>query len=91
MPVDKKELIKVLKKIDESSKKRNFTESVEIAVNLKDIDLKKPENRINTELVLPNDIEKEPRVCIIASGEVAVKAKELNANVLDKDELQSLA
>ena len=90
MPVDKRELIKILKKIDESSKKRNFTESVEIAVNLKDVDLKKPENRINTELVLPYDIGKEPRICVIASGETAVKAKELEVKVLDKDELQSL-
>lgn len=90
MPVDKKELIKVLKKIEETSKKRNFTESVELTVNLKDIDLKKPENRINMELVLPNEIGKEPRVCVIASGELAVKAKELNVNVLDKDELQGL-
>ncbi len=90
MPVDKKELIKILKKIDESSKKRKFTESVEIAVNLKDVDLKKPENRINTELVLPYNIGKEPRICVIASGETAVKAKELEVKILDKDELQSL-
>ncbi|MBS7288714.1 MAG: 50S ribosomal protein L1 [Candidatus Freyarchaeota archaeon] len=90
MPVDKKELIKILKKIEETSKKRNFTESVELTVNFKDIDLKKPENRINTELVLPNEIEEEARICVIASGELAVKAKELNVNVLDKDELQGL-
>lgn len=91
MPIDKKELIEALKKVDEISKKRNFVEAIELMVNLKDIDLKKPENRINAELVLPNEIGGEPNICVIASGELAVKAKDLNVRVLDKDELQSLA
>ncbi len=91
MPVDKKELVKTLEKVEEASKKRNFVESVDLTVNLKDVDLKKPENRINTELTLPNEIGKDVKVCVIASGELAVKAKELNVNVLDKDELQSLS
>ena len=37
-----------------NSKERNFTETIEIAVNLKDIDLSIPKNRINEEIILPH-------------------------------------
>jgi len=91
MPVDKKAVVEALEEVEASSKKRNFVESIDLTVNLKDLDLKRPENRINVELTLPHEVGKEPRICVIASGELAVKAKELGVEVLDKDELQNLA
>jgi large subunit ribosomal protein L1 len=38
-------LIDVMKKLQAESKQRKFLESVELAVNLKDIDLTNPKNR----------------------------------------------
>ncbi|HDM89137.1 MAG TPA: 50S ribosomal protein L1, partial [Candidatus Bathyarchaeota archaeon] len=41
------EKIKVaLKEARERAKKRNFKQSVELIINLRDVDVKKPENRI---------------------------------------------
>ncbi len=47
-------LIDIVKKLQAESKQRKFLESVELAINLKDIDLTNPKNRIQEEVILPN-------------------------------------
>ena len=91
MPLDKRKIVEAIKKAKQSSKKRNFVQSIELAVNLKDIDLKKPENRLNTEITLPNETGKEPKICVIATGDLAVKAKDAGVHVIDKDELNEIS
>ncbi|MFB0560697.1 MAG: 50S ribosomal protein L1 [Candidatus Lokiarchaeia archaeon] len=91
MPLDKKKIVEAVKKAKESSKKRNFVQTIELAVNLKGIDLKNPENRLNTELTLPNETGSDPKICVIAAGDLAVKAKEAGVYVIDKDELDELS
>lgn len=87
MPLDKKKIVEAVKKAKESSKKRNFVQTIELSVNLEGIDLKNPENRLNTELTLPNETGRDPKICVIAAGDLAVKAKEAGVYVIDKDEL----
>lgn len=91
MPLDKKKIAEAIKKAKESSKKRNFVQSIELAVNLKGIDLKKPENRLNTELNLPNETGRDPKICVIATGDLAVKAKDEGVYVIDRDELDEFS
>jgi large subunit ribosomal protein L1 len=91
MPLDDKKILEAIKKVKQSSKKRKFVQSIELAVNMKDVDLKKPENRLNVELTLPNDIGKDPKICVIAAGDLAVKAKNAGVYVIDKDELGEVA
>jgi large subunit ribosomal protein L1 len=76
-----------------SPKKRKFEQSVEMVVVLRDVDVKKPENRINTVVVLPYAPQKKlAKVAVIASGDLALKAKEAGADiVIDKDELNKIA
>lgn len=75
-----------------SPKKRRFTQSVEMIVTLRDVDVKKPENRLNTVVALPHPAPgKLAKVAVIASGDTALKAKEAGADiVVDKDELQKI-
>ncbi len=75
------------------AKPRRFKQSVELIVKLKDIDVRKPENRINTIVTLPNPPkDKLAKVAVIASGDLALRAKEAEADiVIDKDELQTIA
>lgn len=81
------------KALESSPKKRRFKQSVEMIITLKDVDLKKPENRINTIVTLPYPpASKLSKVVVIATGDTALKAKEAKADlVIDKDELQKLA
>ena len=41
----KQEILEAVKKAKEESKPRNFTQSVDVVITIKDLDVKKPENR----------------------------------------------
>ncbi|MHB1662543.1 MAG: 50S ribosomal protein L1, partial [Thermoplasmataceae archaeon] len=43
----------IIREAKANGKERKFLESLELAINLKDIDLSNPKNRINDEVVLP--------------------------------------
>ncbi|MCQ2056092.1 MAG: 50S ribosomal protein L1 [archaeon] len=80
-----------VRKALEGAKKRNFVETVELAVNLKDVDLSVPKNRISDDVVLPNGRGKLVRICVIGSGELILKAKDIADTVIAVDELSSIA
>ena len=75
----------------ESAKKRNFVETVELAINLKDVDLSIPKNRIQEDIILPNGRGKMVKVCVIGGGELALKAKDVADLVITPDELGTIA
>ena len=87
------EIIEVVKKaLDESkNKKRKFTQSVDMVINLKDVDLSKPDNRIDEEIELPKGRGKEAKVGVFASGEMAARAKDVADIVIMPEEIKELA
>jgi len=93
MPLDQKTIITAIKEAKEKSKKRNFTQSIELILNLKDIDMKSPEGRIQERIELPHPSPEKPnKICVIATGELALKAKRAKADlVIGNDELAGLA
>jgi len=84
-------LIDVMKKLQTESKKRNFVESVELAVNLKDIDLSNPKNRIQEEIILPKGRGRAIRVGVFGSSEMALKAKGVADVVIQPEEIEEIA
>jgi len=91
MPIDEEAIIEALKEMRARTKKRNFRQSVELLVSLRDIDLRRPENRIRELVELPNGLGKEARVCVIASGDAALRARRAGLDVLDREELEAMA
>ena len=91
MAFDKQKLVEAVKEAKARAKPRNFTQTVEIAVNLKDIDLRKPENRFKLEVVLPHGRGKEPKIAVIADGAVAEAAKKLGLDVISGEQLEEIA
>jgi len=75
----------------ESAKKRKFVETVELAVNLRDVDLTIPKNRIQEDVILPKGRGKVIKVAVIGGGELALKAKDVADLVITPDELGKLA
>src|SRR6056297_3360866 len=69
---------------------RNFTETVDIAVNLRDIDLNDPSNRVDESVVLPEGTGQETSIVVFAEGETAIRAEEVADQVLDGNELADL-
>ena len=80
-----------MQKALESAKKRKFTETVELAINLKDVDLSIPKNRIQDDIILPHGRGKAVRVCVIGGGELALKAKAVADRVITPEELGTIA
>jgi large subunit ribosomal protein L1 len=72
-----------------TTEKKKFVEGVDLCINLKNIDLKQPKNRINVDVVLPKQI-REPEIAVFASGEMALKSKEAGADVIDPEELKRM-
>jgi large subunit ribosomal protein L1 len=79
----------VIKKEGFKDKVRKFDESIDFIINLKDINLNDPKQRIDKEIVLPfNIITKEkPSICVIASDEILLEAKNLGLDTLDSEGL----
>ena len=91
MPLDQKTLLDAVKEVKGKSEKRKFNQSIELVLNLKDIDMKSSEGKIQEIVELPYSPEKPNKICIIASGELALKAKKANADlVIERPELESL-
>ena len=91
MPLDTKNIVDAIKEVKDKSEKRNFVQSIELVINLRDIDPKKPGNRIQELIELPHPPGKESRICVIASGEMALKAKRAGADlVVKRGDLEAL-
>lgn len=84
-------LIDLIKKLQAESKQRKFVESVELAINLKDIDLTNPKNRIQEEIILPNGRGKPIKVGLFGGSEMAVKAKGIADIVIQPEDIETLA
>jgi len=81
-----------IERAKKESKKRNFKQSVELIINLRDVDLKKPENRINEKVILPNQIGKEVSICVFGDGDFALKARDAGVKaVISREALEKLA
>lgn len=86
--MDKKKLIAGIDEMLKEKGSRKFTQSVEIIFNFRGIDFSKPENRLNLDVALPNGKgDKEPKVIVIADGEVGTASKKAGADsVLSVDQ-----
>ena len=92
MPLDQKTLLNAVKEAKEKSGKKNFNQTVELILNIQEIDMKSPEGRIQEIVELPYSTAKPNKVCVIASGELALKARKANADyVIERSDLEGMA
>lgn len=92
MSLDTKNILEAIKEAKDKSEKRKFVQSIELIISLRDVDPKKPEGRIQERIELPYPAGKESKICVIASGEMALKAKKAKADlVIEKRELEAMA
>jgi large subunit ribosomal protein L1 len=66
----------------ESAPKRKFTESVDLVVNLKNIDLSQPKKRITESIVLPKGRGKTTKIGVFAKGDLAIKSESSEADLV---------
>jgi large subunit ribosomal protein L1 len=88
--VNETQLVEVIKQAKESDKTRKFQQSIELILVFKDIDVKKG-FAINETIQLPKKMSKSASVCIIAAGDLGIKAKNAKADrVMNEAELVQL-
>ena len=82
----------VIKKEGFKDKIRKFDESIDIIINIKDVNLNDPKNRIDKEIILSNEIitDDKPNICVIASDEILLEAKKIGVDTLDSEGLVKL-
>ena len=73
--MDKLLIAKTLELVKANSPKKNFKQSIDLIINLKDIDLKKQEHQLNTFVTLHNSTKKVS-VCAFVGPELEKSAKD---------------
>ena len=92
MPLAKDEVARALGELRQNLAKRKFSQSIDLIVKLREVDLKKPENRINETIPLPNPSEKPLKICVIASGDLGTRAKTAGADMLlGRNDIENLS
>lgn len=87
--MDNHEVLETLKLLKEHSKKRKFSQSIDLIINLKGLNLKKPEENIKNYVILPHSLGKTSKVGIFLGDELIGKAKGVCDVIIHKDEFQN--
>jgi large subunit ribosomal protein L1 len=89
---DSKTVEAVQKAIEESKKlNRKFKQSVDVVINLKNIDMNDAKNRIEDEVILPHGRGVEAKLALFASGDLALKSKTHVDLLIKPEEIEELA
>jgi large subunit ribosomal protein L1 len=89
--LEQEKIVEAVKQALEKSPQRKFSESIDLAINLKNLDMNQPQNRIDEEIILPNGVGKPIKIAVFAKGETGQRAKGAGADyVFDPDEIAVL-
>ena len=89
--VNESEIVSLIQEAKKGDRERKFKESLELYITLKDIDVKKG-FALNEVIQLPNQMSKPAAICVMASGDMGLKAKDAKADeILDSDKVNKLA
>ncbi len=81
---------KVIEELIKEASERNFVESVDLVINLKNLDMKNPNNRIKEEVILPEGLGDDVKIVVFAKGDLAERAKTMGVTVLSEGDIDKL-
>jgi large subunit ribosomal protein L1 len=89
--VEKQQILEAVKTALETAPERKFQESVDITINLRNIDLSQPKNRIDETIALPNGLGAPNKVAVLGKGEITTQAKEVGVDlIISPEEIERL-
>jgi large subunit ribosomal protein L1 len=92
MPLDKKTIVDAVKQAKEKSGGKKFNQTIDLILNIQEVDMKAPEGKIQEVVELPHTTGKPNKIVVVASGELAMKARHANADkVIERSDLEALA
>lgn len=80
------EVLDTIKKLRDSSPKRKFSQTVDLIINLKQLDLKKTDQQVNNFMVLPHTRGKKLKICALVDKELFNSAKECCDRVIMRED-----
>ena len=86
--MDKEQINAAIAKARDISEKRNFKQSFDLIINLKGLDLKKPEHQVDAFITLPHSRGKKVKVCALVAAELAEQAKNVCDSVIMSDSFE---
>lgn len=89
--VERVQIIEAVKTAIESAPERKFPESVEISVNLRNIDMAQPKNRIDETMALPHGIGEPQKIAVLGKGDITTQAKNAGVDlIIGPEEIERL-
>ncbi|MDD3621649.1 MAG: 50S ribosomal protein L1 [Methanofollis sp.] len=89
--VEKQQILEAVKTALETAPERKFQESVDITINLRNIDMSQPKNRIDETIALPNGLGAPNKVAVLGKGEITTQAKEAGVDmIISPEEIERL-
>ncbi len=83
--MDKEQIQAAIAKAKDFSEKRNFRQSFDLIINLKGLDLRKPEHQVDAFVTLPHSKGKKVKVCALVGAELEQQAKGICDSVILSD------
>jgi len=91
MPLDNKTISEAIKQAKSKAGEKKFNQTVDMILDIMEIDMKSPEGKIQEIVELPHATGKPNKICVVASGEFAMKAKNSQADyVIERADLDAL-
>jgi large subunit ribosomal protein L1 len=91
MPLDNKTISEAIKQAKSKAGEKKFNQTVDMILDIMEIDMKSPEGKIQEIVELPHPTGKPNKICVVASGEFAMKAKNSQADyVIERADLDAL-
>lgn len=87
--MEKKQILDALREAKEG-KKRNFSQSIDLIINLKGINIKNTENTIDFYMTLPKQPAKKFKIAAIVDAEMVEEAKKTADTIITKEQLTHL-
>lgn len=90
--VEYERIVEAVNEALKNAPKRNFSESIDLTVNLKNVDMSNPKNRIDEVILLPHGTGRTNRIAVFGKGDIVTKAKDAGVDlVLSPADIERLA
>ena len=88
-----KKIVEAVDKVKQASKEldRHFKQTMDIVINLKNIDLNIPKNRVEEDVELPKGRGDKAKIALFASGELALKSQTVVDFIIKPEEIEGFA
>ena len=86
--MDKEQIQSAIEKAKSISSKRNFKQTFDLVINIKGIDLKKPEHNIDAFITLPHARDRKVKVCALVGAELEEQAKQICDSAILSDNFE---